>query len=174
MVKRINKQAGFSLVEVLIALTLFAITSAILSVTVTTNLNSSRLGRMDSKLHNLAEFKMNEVLISNREFTSATNTSEETGNFEIEGFKEYRYKVQIRKMELPDLAAIMGQTEDEANRIETQETQVRKRVFAILKKNLEEMIWQVKVEVTSPEDDYYELTSWVDKGNAQIDRNFGL
>ena len=68
----------------------------------------------------------------------------------------------------------MGQTEDEQNRIETQETQVRKRVFAILKRNLEEIIWQVRVEVTSPDNDFYELTSWVEKGNAQIDRNFGL
>lgn len=179
MAQRVAKQntiacAGFSLVEVLIALTLFAVVSAVLSVTVTTNLNSSRLGRIDITLHNLAEFKMNEVLISNREFTTATNNSEDTGNFEIEGYKEYRYKVEIRKMELPDLAAIMGQTEDEQNRIETQETQVRKRVFAILKRNLEEIIWQVRVEVTSPDNDFYELTSWVEKGNAQIDRNFGL
>ncbi len=173
MVKRIN-QAGMSLIEVLIALTIFAVMSTVLISTVSFNITSSMYARDDVKMHNLAEFKMNEVLIGNREFTNATDNSEDTGNFEIEGFKDFKYKVQIRKMELPDLSAVMGQTEDEANRVETQETEIRKRVFGLLKKNLEEIVWQVRVEVTSPDGIIYELTSWVEKSNAQIDKNFGF
>jgi len=45
-----------------------------------------------------------------------------------------------------------------------------------MKKNVEEMLWQVKVTIidTRVENSSYELNSWINKANAQIDTNFGF
>ena len=173
MAKRVNDH-GMTLIEVLIALAIFAAVSVALVATVTDLIDSSNNFRNDVKLHSLAELKMNEVLIGNREFSEATNNSEDSGQFEVEGFEDYKYKVQIRRMELPNLAEIMGQTGEQEDRTPSRQLDIQNRIFGILKKNLEEMIWQVKVEVTAPNNQIYELTSWIEKSNAQIDKNFGF
>lgn len=173
MAKRV-KDHGMTLIEVLIALAIFAAVSVALVATVTDLIDSSNNFRNDVKLHSLAELKMNEVLIGNREFSEATNNSEDSGQFEVEGFEDYKYKVQIRRMELPNLAEIMGQTGEQEDRTPSRQLDIQNRIFGILKKNLEEMIWQVRVEVTAPNNQIYELTSWIEKSNAQIDKNFGF
>lgn len=165
----IYKDKGFSLLEVMIALGIFlAMATAFIDVQ-TANISSSI--RMDSevKLHNLAELKMNEVLLQKKEFTNATKNDVDAGAFEIEGFENYKYEVRITPMEFPDFSQLMGQEDDG-----TQPTNsMQKIIFNKLKKNMEELIWQVNVKVTNTiSTDEYELNSWVTKSNAKIDTNF--
>ena len=48
-------------------------------------------------------------------------------------------------------------------------------VFEKLKKNMEKILWQVKVTTTNTETDYkYELTSWITNSEAKLDTNFGF
>lgn len=171
---KLTSEKGLTLLEVLIALTIFSATAAVLITTISYNLYSSILSKQDLKMHNLAEHKMNEVKVAPKEFTDATNNSEETGTFEIEGFKEYKYVVKIRRMELPNLAEILGQGEEES-RVENQQRAMQRMIYDKIKLNLEEMVWQINVTVISPDGEQtYELNSWIEKTNAKIDTNFGF
>lgn len=173
MVKKIVSQNGFTLIEVMIALAIFSffLTSAIFAISF--NTSSSILMQEDLNLHNLAELKMNEVLLSRKEFTNATENDVDSGNFEIEGLENYKYEVRITPTKFPDLAQILG------NQLEGEEDNtsdpIQKILFDKLKKNIEEMIWQVSVKVTNKDNNYsYELRSWTNKINPQIDINFAF
>ena len=166
----IYKDKGFSLLEVMIALGIFfAMAVAFIDVQ-TANISSSI--RMDSEvsLHNLAELKMNEVLLQKKEFTNATKNDVDAGAFEIEGFENFKYEVRITPIEFPDFSQIMGQKDEDGTR---SSNSMQKLIFNKLKKNMEELLWQVNVKVINTvSTDEYELNSWVTKSNAKIDTNF--
>lgn len=172
MVKGIIKnQKGFSLVEVMIALAIFSVFVTSLILTQSTNVNNSILMAEDLTLHNLAVSKMNEVLIQEKEFTNATEKDVDSGNFKDE-YQKYKYTIEYKKNKFPEFNQIMGQEEDEySNKDET----IKKKIFEKLKKNVETMIWQVKVTITNTETDYkYELKSWVTNHKAKLDLKFTL
>jgi prepilin-type N-terminal cleavage/methylation domain-containing protein len=174
MDKRINtNQKGFSLVEVMIALAIFSVFVTSLILIQSTNVNNSILMAEDLNLHNLATMKMNEVLIAEKEFTNATEKDTDTGEFKGEDFKSYKYVIEFKKTEFPDFSQLMGQEEDEYS--DKKDDSIKKKIFEKLKKNVELMIWQVKVTVINKETDYkYELNSWITNSKAKVDLNFAL
>jgi len=173
MVKKlIYTEKGFTLIEVLFSLAIFAAFLLGIYVTISHNVSSSILMKEDINLHNLAELKMNEVLLDKKEFTNATATDVDSGSFEIEGFKNYKFEVKITPTKFPDFSQIMGKSEDED---QGSGDRIQKVIFEKLKKNLEEMIWQINITVTNTDNDYsYELKSWVNKSNPKMDTNFSL
>ena len=174
MVKRVipNNHQGFSLIEVMIALAIFAVYATAMIYSLTNNVTGSIQMAEDLELHNLAEMKMNEVLIGKKEFTNATENDPDTGQFEIEGYEKYKYKVEIKKLKLPELQQILGKTDEEGN---SEDDAVQGLIFKKLQQNIEELIWQVKVTITNTETTYeYELNSWINKSNAKIDTNFSF
>ncbi len=163
------KDKGFSLIEVMIALAIFLAMATAFIQTQTGNISSSIRMEAEIKLHNLAELKMNDVLIQKHEFTNATENDVDSGTFEIEGYETYKYEVRITPMEFPDFSQIMGEEEDD----ETQTSSIQKIIFNKLKKNMEELLWQVNVKIIDTvTTDEYELNSWVTKSNAKLDTNF--
>lgn len=172
MVKKLNSK-GFTLIEVLFALGIFAAFLLGISVTISHNVNSSILMKEDTTLHNLAELKLNEVLLDKKEFTNATENSVDSGTFDIEGMDQYKFEVRIKPTEFPDLSQIMGQ--DEGDDGSGSSDPINKVIFDKLKKNLEEIIWQVSVTVINTDTDYsYELSTWVNKSNPKVDTNFSF
>ncbi|MBT4793259.1 MAG: prepilin-type N-terminal cleavage/methylation domain-containing protein [Halobacteriovoraceae bacterium] len=174
MAKRVGiaMQKGFSLIEVMIALAIFSFFATAMLGELSYNVSSSMQMAKDLDLHNLAEMKMSEVLIGKKEFTNATENDPDTGKFELEGYEAYKYKVEITKLKLPELQQIMGKSEDEES---SATDAIQNLIFKKLQKNIEEMIWQVKVTVTNTDTDYsYELNSWINKSNAKIDTNFSF
>lgn len=187
MAKRLNtilsNQKGFTLVEVMIALTIFALFITAFLMSQGSNITMSQQMSEDIMLHNLAERKINEALLNPPVFTNATENDVEEKNFEEEGFTKFRYKIEYKKLEIPDMNQLMGRNQngeseddDYANADQTQRNDaVTKMVFEKLRKNIEQMIWQVKVTITNTETDYsYELSSWVTNEKAQMDTNFGF
>ena len=79
-------------------------------------------------------------------------------------------------MLLPDLNAIMGQSEEDDPYGENIATKnLQKVVFDKMKKNIEEILWQVKVIITNTESgEEYELNAWIKNKQAKLDTNFGL
>ena len=143
------------------------------------NISTSSLMREDITLHNLAELKINEVLLNPPEFTNATENDVESKNFEMEDYKIYKYKIEYKKMEVPNFNQLTGKSDDDDSNMDLENGSngdaIKKMVYDKLKKNMEEILWQVKVTVINTETDYsYELSSWIINDNAQIDTNFGL
>lgn len=179
MVKRISKilknSQGFSLVEVIIAMTVFALFISTFLMSQGTNITNSTQMAEDITLHTLAESKINEVILNPPTFTNATENDKESKNFEEEGYKKFKYTIEYKKLEIPNLNELMGEQEEDNPESESKNNAVKKMVFEKLKKNMEQMLWQVKVTVTNTENNYsYELTSWVNNTEAKIDTNFGF
>lgn len=176
MAKRIIKnQQGFTLIEVMIAMAIFAVYVTAIVLTQSTNLNDSARLSEDLNLHNLAELKMNEMLISDIKFTNATENDPETGNFEVDGYEKYKFEVKFKKFVLPDYDAISGKSDEDAQNDESKQNALQKIVFEKMKVNIEKMIWQISVTVTNSESkEAYELISWIENKNAKVDTNFAL
>ena len=168
---------GFSLLEVLMALTIFSFFITAFMMSQGYNISSSSLMRKDITLHNLAELKINEALLDPPEFTNATENEVETKNFELEDYKNYKYTIEYKKMEIPNFNQLTGKGEDDnADPYgENRNDAIKKMVYDKLKKNMEEILWQIRVTVTNTETDYsYELSTWIINDKAQIDTNFGF
>ena len=183
MVKKLNKknylcdnQDGFTLVEVMIALTLFAVFTTVFIMSQASNQSNSSLMAEDIKLHNLAEMKINEILLDPPKFTNSTDNIKDTKAFTIEGYKNYKYTIEYQKLEIPNLSQLTGKEEGEDNpNGDSRNNAIQKMVFEKLKENIEKMVWQVKVTVENSETKYaYELTSWIENKEAKIDTNFGF
>lgn len=180
LAKFLSNQKGFTLVEVMIALTLFALFVTAFIMSQGSNITMSTQMSEDLIMSSLAERKMNEVLIDPPEFTNATENDVETKNFEEEGYKKYKYTIEFKKLEIPDLSQLMGQANsdeeaEENNGPDNRNDSIRKMVFQKLKLNIERILWQVKVTITNSETDYkHEVTSWITNDKAKLDTNFGF
>jgi len=84
---RTTAQGGFSLLEVMMAVTLFTTFTAAFMVSQGYNLADSALSEEQLKLHMLAEQRMNDLLINPPKFNNALENLKETKPFEEEGFK---------------------------------------------------------------------------------------
>ncbi len=165
---------GFTLVEVMIALTLFAVFATVFLMSQGTNQTNSQLMAEDIILHNLAEMKINEVILDPPKFTNATDKEKVSKAFDIEGYKNYKYTIEYKKLEVPNLNELMGKEKDDPNG-ESKSNAIKKMVFEKLKENMEKILWQVKITVENTDTNYaYELTSWITNTEAKIDTNFGF
>ncbi|MEX0798760.1 MAG: prepilin-type N-terminal cleavage/methylation domain-containing protein [Bacteriovoracaceae bacterium] len=175
-IKKFQKDAGFTLVEVMIAMTIFALFITAFLMSQGANINSSINMEEDLLMQSLAERKMNEILLDKPVFTNATENEIITKNFEEEEFKKYKYSIEYKKLVFPNFQQLTGNLEEEQNRYEEDQTQaIKKMVFDKLKKNLEQMLWQARVTITNPETNYqYSLSTWLTNDDAKIDTNFGI
>ena len=179
MVKRVKESTftndkGFTLVEVMIAMAIFAVFITAFLMSQSSNIVGSSQMAEEITLHNLAESKINEILIDPPKFTNATENDVESKNFEDEGFKQYKYTIEYKKITFPNLADLMGDGDEEDQQPDENQG-IKKIIYQNLKKNLEKMLWQVKVTITNTETDYqYSLSSWIPDSKAKVDTNFGF
>lgn len=167
-----HNSKGFTLIEVMMAMTIFAVFITAILSSQSANVNQSMRMAEDLNLHSLAQMKINEVLLNPPVFTNATDNDAETGAFELEDFKDYKYKIEFSKTEFPNFDQLTGSDEEET---QTKNDAIKKLIFDKLKKNIELMIWQVKVTVTNTTTDYnYELSSWITNKDAKLDINFAF
>jgi len=185
-----NNQKGFSLLEVMIALTLFAIFISSYLVSQGYNVSDSALNEEQLMLQQLAEVKLNELYINPPKFINLTDKFKETKKFEESEFSNYEYTVEISKIHLPDFGQLFGQkgnTNEEAQE-ENQDndyfndtnkaqrsSSTEKMVFDTLKKNIERIIWQARITVTNKETKYsYALSTYLTNYNEKIELQIGF
>jgi prepilin-type N-terminal cleavage/methylation domain-containing protein len=186
---KITNNKGFSLLEVMIAITLFAFFVTAYLTAQGYNVEDSRLSEEQLILQQLAERKINELIIDPPKFTNATANTVDTKTFEEEEFRNYQYTLEIKKVTIPDFAQLFAQkggTTDEARdsydgdyfnegTSSQRNAALEKLVFEELKKNLEKIIWQARVTITNKETKYnYTLSTFITNYNEQIQINIGL
>ena len=171
----LQKQKGFTLVEVMIAMTIFALFITAFLMSQGANISSSMNMAEDLVMASLAERKINEALLDKPVFTNATENDVESKRFEEEGFKKYKYTIEYKKLEFPNFQQLMGTQGEEEAAQNDKDTALKKMVFDKLKKNVEEILWQVRVTITNTETDYkYSVATWLTNDKAKIDTNFGF
>jgi prepilin-type N-terminal cleavage/methylation domain-containing protein len=180
-----QSQKGFSLLEVMIALTLFAIFISTYLVSQGYNVSDSALNEEQLRLHMLCEMKMQDTLINPPRFTNALVDSKETKTFEEKEFSSYTYTIEWKKMKVPDFGKIFaanasagdgegGDYFDDSNRAR-RNTQVETIIFDRLKENIERAAWQLRITVTNKETNYtYTLSRWLTNYDEPIQLNLSF
>ncbi len=189
MVSKIKNEQGFSLLEVMIAITLFAFFVTAYLTSQGYNVEDSRLSEEQLILQQLAERKVNELVLDPPKFTNVTATLKETKTFEEADFKNYEYTLEIKKLTIPDFAQLFSQkdaTTDEAKDSyegdyysegskNKRNDALEKMIFEELKKNIEKVIWQARVTVTNKETKYnFTLSTFITNYNEKIQLNVGF
>jgi len=156
MVRKIKQNSGFTLIEVMIALAIFAVfIVSFISAQGYNVLDSSRI-RKEIQLKELAQFKINEIITTPPEFKESLTLKPETGKFE--DHEQFKFEVAYKKFLIPDYAKLTGQNDEDSS----DSNPIQKKIFENVKKNMEEMIWQVEVTVINSEnDDRYSVSTWL-------------
>ncbi len=184
-------EKGFSLLEVMIAITLFSIFIASYLVSQGYNVSDSALNEEQLMLQQLCELKLNELHINPPKFTNVTSSGiKETKKFEESDYSNYEYTLEIQKINLPDFGQLFGskgnaseeaqeQNEEndyfnDANKAQ-RNSNTEKMVFETLKKNIERIIWQARITVTNKETKYsYSLSTYLTNYNEQVQLQIGF
>jgi prepilin-type N-terminal cleavage/methylation domain-containing protein len=186
---RNNGQKGFSLIEVLIAITLFAFFVTAFLTAQGYNVSDSQLSEQQLVLQQLCERKINELYLDPPKFQNISTELKETKKFDESELAEFEYTLEIKKLTIPDFAQLFGQKGgvsedgqnaydgnymDEGNKSQ-RNSALEKLVFEELKKNIEKMVWQARVTVTNKETKYsYSLSTWLTNYNEKIQLNVGF
>ncbi len=151
-----HKQGGFSLLEVMIAMTVFSVFVAVYVTSQGYNISDSTLMREELMLQTLCETKINEIIISPPELRDSLTLSKETKTFE--DYEEYEYSIEYKKFILPDFKALMNSEDSE----EEEENSTQQMIMEKVKENMEKIIWQITVEVRNKQTDFnFKLSTWL-------------
>jgi prepilin-type N-terminal cleavage/methylation domain-containing protein len=186
-----SNNLGFSLLEVMIAITLFAFFVTAYLTSQGYNVEDSRLSEEQLILQQLAERKINELILDPPKFTNATANINETKTFEESDFKNYEYTLEIKRMVVPDFGQLFAQkgaasqeaqdsyegdyfsagAQGQGQRNDT----IEKMVFEELRKNLERILWQARVTVRNKETKYnFTLSTFLTNHNERIQLNINF
>ena len=189
MAHKITNQNGFSLLEVMIAITLFAFFVTAYLTSQGYNVEDSELSEEQLILQQLAERKINELILDPPKFSNATENFIETRTFDESEFKNYEYTLEIKKLTVPDFAQLFSQKGGSTKEAEDsyegnyfnegtssqRNTEIEKMVFNELKKNIERILWQTRVTITNKETKYkFTLSTFITNYNEKVQLNIGI
>jgi prepilin-type N-terminal cleavage/methylation domain-containing protein len=169
----LNKKSsgGFTLIEVMIAITVFATFMASFMLVSGSNVSDSMTMRRELILQKLCSLKMNSLQNNPPELSENLTLKPEVGNFDEDGFPDYEWSVEYKKMVIPDLAKIQGETGEDTDKA-AGDNAIKTKIFDMIKKNTEELLWQVKVSVNEKNQKFtYSLSSFIrnEKGKVKIE-----
>ena len=187
---RVLSDRGFTLIEVLIAVTLFAFFVTAFLTAQGFNISDSVLSEQQLQLQQLCERKINELHLDPPKFENlSVGGMKETKTFEEKDLSNFEYTLEIKKLIIPDFTQLFGQKEgvteegkesyegdymNEGN-ASKRNSGLEKMVFEELRKNIEKIIWQARVTVTNKETKYsYTLSTWLTNYNEKIQLNVGF
>ncbi|MBC7714491.1 MAG: prepilin-type N-terminal cleavage/methylation domain-containing protein [Rhizobacter sp.] len=166
----LNNKSGFTLIEVMIAIAIFAVFAVTFGTGFGYNMLDSGRLKGDIILKDYAENKINDIISNPPTLSDSLTLTKETKD--VEADTNYQTIVEFKKFTVPDVTKIMGakgaedggQTEEEG-----QKAQMQKRIFAVYKENMEKMIWQVEVTAKNKTTgELFRLSSWIMNQQADV------
>ncbi|MEA9357926.1 prepilin-type N-terminal cleavage/methylation domain-containing protein [Bacteriovorax sp. PP10] len=140
-----GNQSGFTLMEVMIAIAIFAIFSTVFVTGFGYNLLDSGNLKEDILLKDFAENKINDIITNPPTLADSLTLTKETKD--IENNPNYQTIVEYKKFFVPDMTKIAETAGESPTDEDNQQAAMEKRIFAVFKENMEKMIWQVEVTV---------------------------
>jgi len=149
------KTQGFSLIEVMIAMAIFAVFVVSFITGQSYNVLQSSNMRTDIEISELAKLKINEILI-NLPDLKETIGSTSSHTKEYKEYPGYQYSLVIKKMEIPNYQKLQSNKEEDASK------KIQAVIFNQIKKNIEKLVWQLELTITRKEtSEKYTLSTWV-------------
>ncbi len=166
---------GFSLMEVMIAMTMFSVFISAYLISQGGNIASSTLMSEEILLKNLAIEKINETILDPPVFTESLDGKKDTKTFDAPN-DGYSYEVYFKKLEVPDFEEVlMGGKSDDIKDNNQQVDAIKKLVFTQLKENIEKIIWQVQVTITNKETGFnFTLSTWIMNPDQPVELKINL
>lgn len=162
-----NRQEGFTLIEVMIALAIFSVFIAVYVTSQGYNVADSARFKQELKLKQLAELKVNELIINPPDLTESLTLTPQTSDFE--DWPNYSYSINYQKFLVPDLSKIEGEDPSQDRQEASQQRELEKKVFETVKENMEKLLWQIEVKVTDKTtQESYLVTTWIYNHNAEV------
>ncbi len=159
-------QKGFTLLEVLIAMGIFAFFTAAYVTRQSYNLSSSAHLRTENDLRTICQKIINEYVSTPRDFSESMLLAPETKTYEPD--ENFEYTIAWSKLKLPDFNQLLP--EDQRVEEGAEGTAgVQKSLMDQIKNNLQEGLWQLKVTVKNKELNYsYSLSTWIENPKSPI------
>lgn len=165
----INNDKGMTLIEVLFALSLFAVFATSFSLTQSGNIANSMNMREEIVLRELCFQKINEIIVKPPRFSESLTLTDEEKDFESN--PDYKYTITYKKFVVPNLMGKMNQegaNEDDDG--SSPMSGIEKNLTNKIKDNLQKIIWQVRVTVSNKSTKFnYSLSTWLLNEEAKID-----
>ncbi len=168
-IKKTKLNGGFTLLEVMIAMTVFSFFYVAYYVAQNQNVASSVIIREEIKLKELCTKKINEIIVKPPQFKESLTLTAEVTTFEED--KNYEARVTYKRLKIPDIKKIMGKEEedDEGSNSDSGTSGIEQTFMNKIKENMQEMIWQVEVQVVNKETKAnYTLSTWLQNTEAQV------
>jgi len=168
----LRQQQGFSLLEVMIALTVFAVFSTMYVTSQSSNLADSIQIREESLLRNLCLDKINQVINDPPELRDALTISKEEKTFD--DFPDYKFTLEWKKLKVPGTPPGGGKADGEEAEATNEDgsasnSAIKALIAKNIKDNLENLLWQLQVTVTNKKTGFfYTLSSWIMNKNATV------
>lgn len=167
----IKNNKGFTLTEVMIAFTIFAVFAVAFLTSQGQNVESSRRIENELIINQLALMKIKEVALNPPELNLGATLSKETKSFEGD-YSDFQYTIEIKKLTLPDFSKFL-MNQDDPNAQKNQD--LNNLIFTKMKENVEKIVWQLKVTVTNKiTNDELELSRWITNRKAEVELNFAF
>ncbi len=165
--KTTKNQSGFSLIEVLIAITVFSVFISAYTLTQGNNLTDSIRMSEELILKKLTEKIINEIVLNPEEVTPSQSLKPVTKKFEEDGLEFYEYTIEYQRIELPDLSQIAAGEDN--NEDDGGNAALQKRIYDQFKDNIERLVWQARVTVKNTDSGYsYVLSTFIKSRRANV------
>lgn len=160
----LENQKGFSLLEVVVALSIFAVFATVFVQSQGTQVNISMGFQEELKMRNLAQQVINDIMINTPDLTESLFVgSGDTKTFENED--NYSYTIAWTKFTLPDFSKLKSAEENAEG-----ETGVESRVMEKVRENMEKLIFQVEVTIKNKETGYaHSVSTWLYNNNVTLE-----
>ncbi len=163
-----KNQSGFTLMEVMIAIAIFAVFATAFVTGTGYNLLDSGKLKEDILLKDICENKVNDIITNPPELRETLTLAKDIKD--VDNNTNYQTIVEYKKFFVPDMTKIAGKGADEdQSEEETQQAQLEKRIFTIFKENMEKMVWQVEVTAKNKlTGESFRLSTWLMNPNADV------
>jgi prepilin-type N-terminal cleavage/methylation domain-containing protein len=168
--KILGNKSGFTLIEVMIAISIFAVFASVFVTGFGYSLLDSGKLKEDILLKDYCENKINDLITNTPTLTDSLTLTKDTKD--VEGDSNYQTIVEFKKFTVPDVTKIMGAKgaeEGGQTEAESQQAQMQQRIFTVYKENMEKMIWQVEVTTKNKlTNQTFRLSSWLYNQQADV------
>lgn len=157
---------GFSLIEVMIALAIFAVFIAAYMTTQGFNISSSATLKEEILMRDLAEQVINEITLLPPQFDEALTLKTETKPFKE--WPDYNYSIKYKKIVLPDYTKLQDSEADQ----ESEMAQIEKKIYETVKENMEKILWQTEITIKNTlTNQEFSLSAWLYNHQAEVKIN---
>ena len=160
--------SGFTLLEIMIAMTVFSFFVTAYVVSQGNNLADSSNMRFEYEMKNILEQEVNQIIVNPPEFSPSLLLSTENDYQTIEDFNEFETRVQWFEFKLPDLSQLSGQSGGDETTNNSAET-IQTKIFNNVSKNMQALLWQLKVTIRHKESKReMDATTWLLNPKAKV------